>query len=378
ELTFIGSTPVHQLNFGDAKVRRTVPDFLYSKLKSPKSLHHHFVLPSEENVASTIWEHIQPAALFSKANKLPDGSDSENLAWILKQVKLAGALEEKLALPGGSMLEQAEWLVWALQKAGTLNPLRMPNFHLSDADAEALTIALMSLSEVGAPSKRFEAPLLPKIVFNPKDEFGKLERHYRCLSCHTIRESGELLASDLTFEGNRVNREWLYHYLNKPYSMRRMITIAMPIFHFPLEESRILADYISQVFVNSQLGADWKLHQQQSDPERGQALFDAKGCIACHQLHGTGGDVGPSLTIQVPEFPQGTWVGDKLKGEWIYAWLKDPQALLPETIEPNMDLTDQEALDLTAFLLSLKNPEYQEPKHQEPEHQENGEDGENQ
>ncbi len=379
ELTFIGSTPVHQLNFGNAKVRRSVPDFLYTKLKSPQSLHHRFVLPSKENVASTIWEHLRPAALFSKASDLPDASDSENLAWILKQAKQAGLLEEKLTLPEGSMSEQAEWLVWALQEADSLNPLKMPNFHLSDADAEALTIALMSLSEVGAPSKRFEAPPRAKAVFNPQDEFGKLERHYRCLSCHTIRDSGELLASDLTLEGNRVNREWLYHYLNNPYSMRRMITIAMPIFHFPPEESRLLADYMAQVFVDSQLGTDWKLYQQQADPERGQALFEAKGCIACHQLHGTGGDVGPSLTTQVPEFPQGTWVGDKLKGEWVYAWLKDPQALLPDTIEPNMDLTDQEALDLTAFILSLKNPEYQEPEQQEPKNLENGEgdEGEN-
>ena len=66
-----------------------------------------------------------------------------------------------------------------------------------------------------------------------------------------------------------------------------------------------------------------------ADANRGKALFDAKGCIACHQVHGKGGDVGPSLTTQVPEFPQGTWVGDKLKGEWIYQWLKDPQSLVP-------------------------------------------------
>ena len=370
ELTFIGSTPVHQLNFGDAKVRHTVPDFLYTKLKSPKSLHHRFVLPSRKKVAPTIWEGLRPAAIFSKSSTLPNGSDSEQLAWILKQAKHAGVLEEKLTLPAGSLSKQAKWLVGALGKAGALNPLKMPNFQISDPDAEALTIALMSLSEVGAPSKRFEAPVRPKVVFNPQDEFGKLERHYRCLSCHTIRESGALLASDLTYEGNRVNRQWLDHYLNNPYSMRRMITIAMPIFHFPPEESRLLANYISYVFVNSQLGADWKLHHAQSDAERGQALFDAKGCIACHQLHGTGGDVGPSLTTQVPEFPQGTWVGDKLQGEWIYAWLKNPQALLPETIEPNMNLTDQEALDLTAFLLSLKNPEYQKNSA--------GKDGENQ
>ena len=67
---------------------------------------------------------------------------------------------------------------------------------------------------------------------------------------------------------------------------------------------------------------------------------------------------GPSLTTQVPEFPHGTWAGDKLKGGWIYQWLKDPQALVPDTLEPNLALSDQEALDLTAYVLSLKNPDF--------------------
>lgn len=360
DLTFIGSTPVHQLSFGDAKVPRTVPDFLYTKLKSPKSLHHRFELPVGEDPAAAIWENLKPATLFSASHLLADGPESERLAWILEQAKRAGALDEKLTLPDGSTTEQADWLVPMLNESGALNPLKMPDFGLPDRDAAALTIALMSLSEVGAPSKRFEAPRQQKVLFNPKDKFGKLERHYRCLSCHKIRESGEMLASDLTYEGNRVNRQWLYHYLNKPYSMRRMITIAMPIFHFPDDESRSMADYMANVFVDGDMGIHWKLNHDKAGVERGMSLFDAKGCIACHQLHGTGGDVGPSLTTQVPEFPQGTWAGDKLKGEWVYTWLKNPQAILPDTIEPNLGLSDQQALDLTAFILSLKNPEYQQ------------------
>ena len=205
DLTFIGSTPVHQLAFGDAKVRHTVPDFLYTKLKSPASL------------------------------------------------------------------------VEALNKAGALNPLKMPAFQLSDDDAKALTIALLSLSDVSAPSKRYEVPKRQRVVFNPKDEFGKLERHYRCLSCHKIRESGDLLASDLTVEGSRVNRQWLYHYMNKPYSMRRTLTIAMPIFHFSDAESRLMADYMSNVFVDSELGAGWKLGRGKADAKRGKALFQRQG-----------------------------------------------------------------------------------------------------
>ncbi len=359
DLTFIGSTPIHQLTFGDAKVPHTTPDFLYAKLKSPKSLHHEFKLPTSGDLADSIWSNLSPTAQFSASQSLPDGSGQERLAWIFQRAQRSGLLDTGLKRPTGPVGAQAIWLVDELNKTGSLNPLKMPNFELSDEDAKALTIALMSLSDVSAPSRHFEAPRRPKIVFNPKDRFGKLERHYRCLSCHQIRDSGELLASDLTLEGNRVDRKWLEYYLLKPYSMRRMLTIAMPIFHFPKEESRLMAEYISNVFVDSELGVEWRLRGDQADPERGKMLFERKGCIACHQLHGTGGDVGPSLTTQVPEFPHGTWVGDKLKGEWVFQWLKNPQALLPDTIEPNLGLSDQEALDLTAFVLALKNPDFQ-------------------
>jgi len=272
--------------------------------------------------------------------------------------------------------------VQKFNQAGLLNSLKMPNFLLSSKDAEALTIALMSHSAERVASRRFEVPRKRKTFFNPKDEFGQLERRNRCLSCHSIRDSGKPLACDLTFEGSRVNRQWLYHYLKKPYSMRRTITIAMPIFNFPDEEARFMAEYISQVFADSEmgeapfmaehgskvsgesekLGVGWREGQKKANVDRGKALFDSKGCLACHQVLGRGGDVGPSLTTQVPEFPQGTWVGDKLRGEWIYQWLKDPHSLVPDALEPNPGLTDPQAADLTAYLLSLKNPEFQEKK----------------
>ena len=159
-----------------------------------------------------------------------------------------------------------------------------------------------------------------------------------------------------------MNHEWLAHYLVMPYSMRRTLTIAMPNFHFAQTDSQLMAEYMSLVFVDSRLDEEWQRDKDRANAQRGQALFDAKGCIACHQLNGKGGDVGPSLTTQVPEFPQGTWVGDKLRPGWIYKWLRNPQSLVPDTLEPNLGLTDQETLDLTAFILDLKNPEFQDKK----------------
>jgi mono/diheme cytochrome c family protein len=358
DLTFIGSKPVHDLDFGGAEVPRTLPDFLYTKLRTPRALASDFRLPLGEEPAVALWKNLQPTALYSGAAALPDGSDSERTGWILARVQEEGHVDRGYQLPEGSAQEQAQWLAEICNRAGLLNPLKMPDFQLDTADAEALTIALMSQSAERISSRRYEVPRKERVVFDPKDDFGQLERRYRCRSCHSIRQSGEALAADLTFEGSRANREWLYHYLKRPYSMRRTITIAMPIFNFPDEDARFMADYMSQVFADSQLGEGWKRGRPSADAARGKTLFDAKGCIACHQVHGKGGDVGPSLTTQVPEFPQGTWVGDKLRGEWIFQWLKNPQSLVPGTLEPNLALTDQEALDLTEYVLSLKNLNY--------------------
>jgi mono/diheme cytochrome c family protein len=358
DLTFIGSKPVHDLDFGEAQVKHTLPDFLYTKLKSPKALASRFRLPLNEDPARALWKNLQPAALFSASGSLPEGTEDQRLAFILAKAQEEGVLDRGQKLPDASPAERVAWLERKLNQAGALTPLKMPDFKLDDADSEALTITLMSLSAERISSRRYEVAKNRKVVFDPQDEFGALDQRYRCLSCHGIRGSGDPQACDITYEGSKVNRDWLSAFLKRPYSMRRTITIAMPIFNFPDEEARFMADYMSQVFVDRRIGAGWKDGWQKADANRGKVLLDGKGCIACHQIRGKGGDVGPSFTTQVPEFPQGTWVGDKLKGEWIYQWLKDPQSLVPATLEPNLGLTDQEALDLTAYLLSLKNPQF--------------------
>jgi mono/diheme cytochrome c family protein len=359
DLTFEGSKAVHDLDFGDAKVRRTVPDFLYTKLKTPKALTSAFRIPLGEDYTAALWKNLQPAALFSKSDPLPAGSEQSRLAWILAKAQAQGVLDHSQKLPEGSAAEQATWLTAALNGAGALNPLKMPDFLLNNPNAEALTIALMSQTAERISLAKYEVPKKTKPIFDPKDDFGGLEHRYRCLSCHSIRGSGDPQACDITLEGSKVNREWLHDFLKNPYSMRRTITIAMPSFNFPEDQTRFMAEYISAVFVDRDIGAGWKAGQEKADEARGKTLFDAKGCVACHQVHGKGGDVGPSFTTQVPQFAHGTWVGDKLRPEWVYQWLKNPQALVPDTLEPNLGFSDAEAADLTKYVMSLKNPDFQ-------------------
>ena len=77
----------------------------------------------------------------------------------------------------------------------------------------------------------------------------------------------------------------------------------------------------------------------------GKQLYEVKyQCQSCQTSGSRGGYVGPALTN----------VGNWITPAWIEAWLKDPQALDPEAIEPRRDLTPQEIRALTAYLLTLK------------------------
>ena len=65
------------------------------------------------------------------------------------------------------------------------------------------------------------------------------------------------------------------------------------------------------------------------------------GCVACHNLSAAGPpSFGPNLgQVLIPS------------KRWLFTWLKDPRRCDKDAIMPNMRLTDQEAMDLAAFLI---------------------------
>jgi cbb3-type cytochrome oxidase cytochrome c subunit len=78
---------------------------------------------------------------------------------------------------------------------------------------------------------------------------------------------------------------------------------------------------------------------------RGKELYEGKyACQSCHTIGSSGGYVGPSLNNA------GNW----LTPAWIEAWLDNPQALIPESIEPRQSFSEEEKRDITAYLLTLK------------------------
>ncbi len=114
------------------------------------------------------------------------------------------------------------------------------------------------------------------------------------------------------------------------------------------------------------------------DAERGRVLAHSVGCKGCHNFvpaeklctpeqiaegksRGTPQELGE---CEVPRHLSGSEardfapnlanIGHKTNAKWLFAWLKNPSALWHQTRMPNLRLSDQEAADITAYLLTLR------------------------
>jgi len=91
------------------------------------------------------------------------------------------------------------------------------------------------------------------------------------------------------------------------------------------------------------------------DAERGRAATTQYACNACHRIPGvTGSDVavGPPLAgFAARRLIAGAVNNDT---EHLVRWIRDPQSVDPETTMPNLQVTDRDARDMAAYLMTLR------------------------
>ncbi|MFQ5797211.1 MAG: c-type cytochrome, partial [Bacteroidota bacterium] len=250
ELVFIGSKKLYEIDFGKSNIERTLPSYLFTKLKAPR--------------------------VFSSA-------------------------------------------------------MKMPSYEFTDEEAQAITVALLGNTSEHIVEE-FIVPPKPPSTYAPQGEFGKLMDDLACFGCHTMFGRGRLVATDLTLEASQAQKKWIEDYFRIPYSLRPILTERMPNLFLSDAEIKVMVDYMEKVFLADSLEREMRVDQEKI--AKGKVLYYEKyGCQACHQVNLKGGYVGPALDE----------VGSRLKPGWIFHWLKDPQAFKPESIEPNNNLTDEEA-----------------------------------
>ena len=357
------------------------PDWLIAWLRDPQSYLPHSKMPrygwSDEDlfqVTQYIETKLTDPDLLKSVPDLGAPADAEIQAGrrlfsekgcagchAIEGVGLQKDFGPDLSALGGKNVSQLEFgtskiprnLISYIQ-AKITNPLsvnpaaRMPQYNLTPADLDAVTTALLGMTGTPATSG-MEKLLVPKrhAEFQAAGEFGRVYERYKCYVCHQFNGYGGTLAPDLSYEGSRANRQWLVQFLRNPQTLRPTLVLRMPQFNMSEREAATVADYFGMVLQNPEVNPS-SVNRQDLSPQQaalGKQLYDVKyQCQACHTIGSSGGYVGPSLN------DAGNW----LTAAWIEAWLQNPQALVPGTIEPRRAFTPDEIKALTAYLLTLK------------------------
>src|SRR5260221_13839227 len=236
-----------------------------------------------------------------------------------------------------------------LQDPVSVNPAaRMPQYSWNQADLDAVTTAL--LSQTGdAPTSALQRLVVNKAPtsFQAVGAFAEVFERYKCYACHRFNGYGGTLAPDLSYEGSRAQKKWIADFLKNPQTIRPTLILRMPQFNMSDKDATIASEYLSLAVQKPDVNPD-SVDVRQVTPamvSRGRELYQVKyQCRSCHTIGATGGYVGPNLNNA------GNW----LTPAWIEAWLRNPQALQPDSIEPRRNFTEEEVHSLTAYLMTLR------------------------
>ena len=85
----------------------------------------------------------------------------------------------------------------------------------------------------------------------------------------------------------------------------------------------------------------------------GRTMLGRYGCVHCHAVTRPDG----SKVEATDHPPTLAHIADKTTRAWVFSWLKDPQAYAASTTMPNYKLSDEDASDISAYLMKSSMPQ---------------------
>ena len=207
---------------------------------------------------------------------------------------------------------------------------------------------------------------------------------YGCYACHKIntwrftdlRKPGP----DLNGIAEKTTPEWAFRWISEPRSFRS--TTRMPSFFYqrnmigpavPAAEKAQNIKYqdaeihaiVAYLFAKSSHRV-WQAPPA-GNAANGKTIVDSIGCLGCHVDTEQVKDekTGQMRLAKRTDFPiernygfNFTGVGTKTHAGWIYNWIRNPKSYYDTAPMPSLRLTDSEAADVTAYLMTLQKPQF--------------------
>ncbi|HLX13034.1 MAG TPA: cytochrome c, partial [Bacteroidota bacterium] len=181
-----------------------------------------------------------------------------------------------------------------------------------------------------------------------------------CFGCHEIKGFNDLnkIGPEISQVGAKTSSDWIFRWVRNPKDYNPHTR--MPNFRFTDDQAEAITAYLEKISNDSPFPVE-KGISAGGNAEHGKELIGTIGCKGCHvvgddtRMRNTRGfsfDVAPELSR----------AGSKLNPDWIFEWIKNPRKYRPNTVMPNLRLTDQEAKDIVAYLMTQKDDRQFEQK----------------
>jgi cytochrome c2 len=188
-----------------------------------------------------------------------------------------------------------------------------------------------------------------------------LIERYGCYGCHKIKgwEGIRKPGPTLTKITGKTSEEWIFRWIKEPKGFR---PTRMPqVWDVRLDETPemkrrndVEANAVA-AYLTANAAPEAYPAPPAGDLAAGRRTFETVGCLGCHRI---GDDKRGVDSFEAASYrahgPNLDGTGSKVNAGWLYAWVKSPKGYWHDTRMPNLRLTDKEAADVTAYLMSLK------------------------
>ena len=223
--------------------------------------------------------------------------------------------------------------------------LKMPNFFLSEQEAQLATTVVLGLTKEKVAANRLaQSDARARVA----QEGYKLVSEHNCRGCHVVQRNGRAIGAliadpnflppDLSPQGDRAQSPWLFQFLKDPTVMkiRPWMSVRMPTFHFTDQEAATIVAGFAAEGAEQQFDTSSEVTPPPVNVAIGREVYAMLRCQQCHSTAPVdpANPPVPNIADTTSLAPNLTLSKLRLRHEWVADWIRRPDEYIPGTRMP--------------------------------------------